>query len=61
VAAAPNLARKAAAEALGTAFLLAVVIGSGIMRIAIAHLANIGLWKTRKGSLSSASARSEMT
>jgi glycerol uptake facilitator-like aquaporin len=47
VAAAPDLARKAAAEALGTAFLLAVVIGSGIMaerlaggNVAIALLAN---------------------
>lgn len=43
----PNLARRAAAEALGTAFLLAVVIGSGIMgerlaggNVAIALLAN---------------------
>ena len=27
----PTLARRAVAEALGTAFLLAVVIGSGIM------------------------------
>src|SRR6266481_1810171 len=42
-----NLARRAAAEGLGTAFLLAVVIGSGIMgerlaggNIAIALLAN---------------------
>jgi len=47
VAAAPDLRRKAAAEALGTAFLLAVVIGSGIMaerlagdNVAIALLAN---------------------
>jgi len=47
VAAAPDLARKAAAEALGTALLLAVVIGSGIMaerlaggNVAIALLAN---------------------
>jgi glycerol uptake facilitator-like aquaporin len=44
---APSLARKAAAELLGTAFLLAVVIGSGIMgerlaggNVAIALLAN---------------------
>jgi glycerol uptake facilitator-like aquaporin len=43
----PTLARKAAAELLGTAFLLAVVIGSGIMgerlaggNVAIALLAN---------------------
>ncbi|MDB4938804.1 MAG: hypothetical protein JWP87_5776 [Labilithrix sp.] len=43
----PSLARKAAAELLGTAFLLAVVIGSGIMgerlsggNVAIALLAN---------------------
>jgi glycerol uptake facilitator-like aquaporin len=43
----PDLARRAAAEALGTAFLLAVVIGSGIMgehlaggNVAIALLAN---------------------
>ncbi|HEY6723387.1 MAG TPA: MIP/aquaporin family protein [Polyangiaceae bacterium] len=45
--AARDLARKAAAEALGTAFLLAVVIGSGVMaermaggNVAIALLAN---------------------
>lgn len=45
--AAPDLARKVAAEALGTALLLAVVIGSGIMaerlaggNVAIALLAN---------------------
>jgi glycerol uptake facilitator-like aquaporin len=43
----PDLARKAAAEALGTAFLLSVVIGSGIMaerlsggNVAVALLAN---------------------
>ncbi|HVW24747.1 MAG TPA: MIP/aquaporin family protein [Polyangiaceae bacterium] len=43
----PDLGRRAAAEALGTAFLLAVVIGSGIMgerlaggNVAIALLAN---------------------
>ncbi len=47
MAAAPDLARKAVAEALGTGFLLAVVIGSGIMaerlaggNVAIALLAN---------------------
>src|SRR5687768_12906394 len=47
MAAAPNLVRKAASEALGTAFLLAVVIGSGIMaerlaggNVALALLAN---------------------
>jgi glycerol uptake facilitator-like aquaporin len=47
VAAAVNLARRVAAEALGTAFLLATVIGSGIMgetlaggNVAIALLAN---------------------
>src|SRR5215831_7200347 len=43
----PDLARRAVAEALGTAFLLATVIGSGIMgeqlaggNVAIALLAN---------------------
>src|SRR4051812_17639205 len=43
----PTLARRAAAEALGTAFLLATVIGSGIMgerlcggNVAVALLAN---------------------
>lgn len=43
----PNLARRAVAEALGTAFLLATVVGSGIMaerlaggNVAIALLAN---------------------
>jgi glycerol uptake facilitator-like aquaporin len=47
VADVPSLAKKAAAELLGTAFLLAVVIGSGIMgerlaggNVAIALLAN---------------------
>lgn len=46
-AAVPNLARKAAAELVGTAFLLSVVIGSGIMaerlaggNVAVALLAN---------------------
>ncbi len=45
----PDLARRCAAEALGTAFLLAAVVGSGIMgerlaggNVAIALLANAG-------------------
>ncbi len=47
MAAAANLTRKVAAEALGTALLLATVVGSGIMgerlsggNVAVALLAN---------------------